>query len=85
MILVLRRACPDAHDGRVGCRSCCAFASGGSPKGVSRGAGGSCMAACRAGRALPLRWEVPRMACPEAQEGRADHWSCVSFLNFKKA
>jgi len=37
------------------------------------------------GRAVPLRREVPRRACPEAQEGRADHWSCVSFLNFKKA
>jgi len=84
MILVLRRACPDAPDGHVGCRSCSAFASGGSPKGVSRGAGGSCMVDSRADRAVPLHREVPSMACPEAQEGRAgcrSSWSCCAFAS----
>jgi len=38
---------------------------------VVSSSGGSCLAACRAGRDEPLRWEVPRRACPEAQEGRA--------------
>ena len=27
------------------------------------------LAGCQAGRAAPLRWEVPGGACPEAQEG----------------
>jgi len=88
----------------------CAFVLGGSPKGVSRGAGRSCwlpvelvvlclcvgrfpegrvprrrkvaLAACRAGRAVLLRQEVPRRACPEAQEGRAgcvSSWLCCAF------
>jgi len=77
MILVLQKACRDAHDGRVGYSLRCAVASGSSPKGVSRGAGGSCLAACRASRAVPLRREVPRRACPEAQEGRA--WLTVKY------
>ena len=42
------------------------------------------LAACRAGRTVPLRWEVPRRACPEAQEGRAgclSSWSCCAFAS----
>ena len=78
MILVLRRACRDAHDGRVGSCSHCAVASGGSPKGVSQGAGGSCLAACRAACAVPLRREVPQRTCLEAQEGHA--WLPVKLL-----
>ena len=40
------------------------------------------LAGCRAGRAAPLRREVPRGACPEAQEGCPcwlSGWSCGTF------
>jgi len=38
----------------------------------------------RAGRAAPLRREVPRGSCPEAQEGRAcwlSSWLCAAFAS----
>jgi len=40
------------------------------------------LAGCRAGRAVPLRQEVPRWACPEAQEGRGCWLSSWSFRAF---
>jgi len=42
------------------------------------------LAACRACRAVPLRREVPRGVCPEAQEGHAgclSSWSCCAFAS----
>jgi len=41
------------------------------------------LTAWQASRAVPLRWEVPRRACPEAQEDRACRGGCTAPLRWE--